>query len=100
VVESHSEPTAFPHDRRLRRTTTWHRLVWPSLVGQIKTSYEVAKWDLPTYYRLAQNAQDKMRGWASPPAVAERLYAALDMVARTPAERNSPEQFRTRRAAA
>ena len=36
VVESHPEPAAFPHDSRLRSTTTWHRLVWTSLVEQIR----------------------------------------------------------------
>jgi hypothetical protein len=85
VVESHPEPTAFPHDSRFRRTTTWHRLVWPSLAEQIRKSYEIAKWDRSTYRRLAQNARQKMLAWSHPREVGPRLHQALNLV--VPAQR-------------
>ncbi len=80
VVDSHPEPAAWPHDPRLRIRTTWQRLVWPSLVEQIRNSYQIAK-DRPEIYRaLAARGRRKMRDWSSPQLVASRLHAALDLV--------------------
>ncbi|MHC4180675.1 MAG: glycosyltransferase, partial [Planctomycetota bacterium] len=49
VVESHPEPTAWPQDRQFRCRTSWHRLVWPSLVEQIRASYLAAKQQRAVY---------------------------------------------------
>jgi hypothetical protein len=81
VVESHAEPAAFPQDSQLRKSTTWHRLVWTSLVEQIQKSYAVAKQDRATYGRLARNARAEMLGWASSQEVGPRLREALELVA-------------------
>ncbi|MCE5302903.1 MAG: hypothetical protein LLF97_07320 [Planctomycetaceae bacterium] len=83
VVDSHPEPTAFPHDSRFRKTTTWHRLVWTSLVEEIRRSYEMAKYDRAAYDRLARRAREKMRGWNSMESVGPRLWEALDSVVST-----------------
>ena len=74
VVESHPEPAAFPHDSRLRKTTTWHRLVWTSLVEQIRRSYEVTRREVSMYRKLARNAREKMRRWNSLQCVGPRLH--------------------------
>jgi hypothetical protein len=86
AVESHPEPAAFPQDSQLRKTTTWHRLVWTSLVEQIQKSYAVAKQDPTTYQRLARNARAEMLGWASSQEVGPRLREALDLVSEAPSE--------------
>jgi hypothetical protein len=100
VVESHPEPAAFPHDGQLRKTTTWHRLVWTSLVEQIRKSYAVAKQDLATYRRLARNARAEMFGWASSQEVGPRLHEALDLVGEAPSETPALEEVRPQRMAA
>ncbi len=92
VVDSHPEPTAFPHDSELRRTTTWHRLVWTSLVEQIRNSYAMAKQDYPAYQSLAENARWKMLGWCHPGQVGPRLHEALDLVAPSQNERRRTEK--------
>ena len=81
VVESHPEPAAFPQDGQLRKSTTWHRLVWTSLVEQIQKSYAIAKQNPAAYRRLARNARAEMLAWASPQEAGSRLREALDLVA-------------------
>lgn len=78
VVESHPEPAAFPHDPELRCRTTWARIVWPSLVKQIRASYRIAKSDAATYQAMAARARERMQGWASSEQVWQRLNVALD----------------------
>lgn len=78
VVDSHPEPAAFPHDSRLRKTTTWHRLVWPSLVDEIRRSYHIAKHEPAEYERLSGNARERLFRWASVEPVAARLQEALE----------------------
>jgi glycosyltransferase involved in cell wall biosynthesis len=85
VLESHPEPAIWPHDSSLRFKTSWGRLVWPSLVEQLRRSYHVARNDRPAYETMAARAQEKMRRWAHPEAVWLRLRAALDAVAALPA---------------
>jgi glycosyltransferase involved in cell wall biosynthesis len=85
VLESHPEPAIWPHDRSLRFKTSWGRLVWPSLVEQLRRSYRIARHDRPAYEALAARGQEKMRQWAHPEAVWVRLRAALDAVTALPA---------------
>jgi glycosyltransferase involved in cell wall biosynthesis len=87
VLQTHSEPAIWPHDSSLRFKTTWGRLVWPSLVEQLRHSYEVARHDRSRYEALAAAGRDKMRGWAHPEVVAQRLRAALEAVDALPAAR-------------
>jgi hypothetical protein len=91
VVDSHPEPTAWPHDRRFRRLTTWHRLVWPSLVDRFRESYETAKHNPRLYDQLSARARETMAERARIDAVLPRLREALDLVA--------PESARDVRAA-
>lgn len=80
VIESHPEPTSWPHDSRHRCRTTWQRLVWPSLVEQIKRSYFLVKENVNEYWRLAKQVQGKMSQWAGESNVAQRLEIALRWV--------------------
>jgi glycosyltransferase involved in cell wall biosynthesis len=80
VVESHPEPAAWPQDSRLRCRTTWHRLVWPSLAGEIRRSYEVARDDDAAYERLGQAARRTMQAWSHPEVVEGRLRDAIHSI--------------------
>lgn len=99
VVESHPEPAAWPQDRQLRCRTSWHRLVWTSLVEQIRESYQAAKQNGVAYEAKASAAREKMRQWASIEQVWPRLQSALSLVVPTPANGTTPTQLRQRPAA-
>jgi len=80
VVESHPEPTSWPQDPEARCTTTWHRLVWPSLRDAIRESYAIAKSNRTRYEALAANARASMMERCASEAVWPRLESALDSV--------------------
>ncbi|HEY0980773.1 MULTISPECIES: glycosyltransferase [unclassified Schlesneria] len=98
VVESHPEPAAFPHDPELRCRTTWARIVWPSLVKQIRASYRMAKSDPDAYRAMSTRARERMNGWASSEAVWSRLSVALDSTVAAANLEVTP-QIKARRAA-
>ncbi|MEN6404935.1 MAG: glycosyltransferase [Thermoguttaceae bacterium] len=77
VVESHPEPCAWPQDSRLRWRSTWHRLVWTSLVEQIRRSYRIAKEDRAAYDALASAARQRMQKVSHPDVVSRQLRSAL-----------------------
>jgi glycosyltransferase involved in cell wall biosynthesis len=85
VLETHPEPAIWPHDSRLRFKTMWGRLVWPSLLEQLRHSYEEARGGAARYEALAAAGREKMRGWAHPEAVWERLRTALEAAEALPA---------------
>ncbi len=78
VVESHPEPAAWPHDPNLRTRSTWGRLVWPSLVEQIRASYDLAKYDRAAYEAMGQRGKTRLEEWSSVEAIWPRLEEALD----------------------
>ncbi|HWG41754.1 MAG TPA: hypothetical protein VN688_03140 [Gemmataceae bacterium] len=80
ILETHPEPTIFPHDNRVRFKTTWGRLVWPSLLEQLRHSYHVASQDRPAYEALSARGQGKMSQWANAESIWPRLRAALDLL--------------------
>jgi glycosyltransferase involved in cell wall biosynthesis len=80
VVESHPEPSIWPHDSRLRFRTTWNRVVWTSLVEQLRQSYHIARHDRAAYDGLSTGGRNKMSQWASVESVWPRLRAALDLI--------------------
>jgi glycosyltransferase involved in cell wall biosynthesis len=77
VVDSHPEPSAWPHDRRLHTRTTWARLVWPSLCEQLQASYRMAKYAPQSYAAMAAHGRQRIHDWASYAAVQDRLDAAF-----------------------
>ena len=82
VAESHAEPAAWPHDPEHRMRSTWGRLVWTSMVEQIRESYRVAKEEPEAYQTLATNARQRLEAWASTENVENRLVAVLEQVFR------------------
>ncbi len=80
TVESHPEPTAWPHDPSQTICTHWHRLVWQSLHDQLRSAYDVATQNMVRYQSLASRAQEQMIDYASLERVWPRLSSALDLV--------------------
>src|SRR5262249_9245527 len=80
VVDSHPEPTCWPHDPGKGLTTTWHRLVWQSLHDQFCIGYAVAKEDRERYQALAARGRDRAARFAGSESVWPRLEAALQGV--------------------
>jgi hypothetical protein len=87
VIDSHPEPAIWPHDSRLRFKTSWARVVFPSLLDQLRRSYEVARNGRQTYEALAARGRDRIREWAHPEVVWTRLQAALDALQTLPPAR-------------
>jgi glycosyltransferase involved in cell wall biosynthesis len=83
VVASHPEPAYWPHDPEKRLRTRWHRLVWQSLYDQLRSSYQVAKYNQGRYQDLAACGRDRMADFAGPERVWPRLAAALNSVTET-----------------
>ena len=100
VVASHPEPAAWPQDRQFRCRTSWHRLVWPSLVEQIRASYLAAKQRREVYEAKAACAREKMLQWASVEQVWPRLHAALSSLLPASAATGAASTPRLRRSAA
>ena len=80
IAESNPEPAAWPHDPYLRTRSTWGRLVWTSMVEQIRESYKVAKEYPETYAEISERSREKMTDWAGPENVQARLIGALEDV--------------------
>lgn len=78
VIDSHPEPAAWPQDPRWRIRTTWGRMVWTSIVEQLRASYHAAKSDYSQYLERSQRARTELCNWASPHATEARLHQALD----------------------
>src|SRR6185312_9319200 len=77
IIEAGTERTFWPHDKRGRIKTSWARLIWPSVVEQIRNSYQLAKHDRPAYDALADRCRQQMLSWVSADSVWLRLQAAL-----------------------
>lgn len=78
VIDSQPQPAIWPHDSRLRFKTSWARLVYPSLLKQLRHSYEMARTDHAGYEALAERGREKIRSWAHPEVVWDKLKTALD----------------------
>jgi glycosyltransferase involved in cell wall biosynthesis len=79
-VQTHPEPCIWPHDNRLRFRTTWGRIVWPSLVEQLRQSYHIARHERVAYDARSACGQSKITEWASVDSIWPRLRAALDLI--------------------
>lgn len=80
VVESHPEPTHWPHDPEERIETTWNRLVWSSLRAAFRSSAELVARQPSEYQRLAAAARSRMIGFAGLDVVTDTLRRALSDV--------------------
>lgn len=81
VIASHDEPSYWPQDGGHKLRTKWARLVWPSIVEQLRQSYHAAKHERHIYDQLAANAHARMRDWHGEDRVYPLLKQALDSVA-------------------
>jgi len=99
LVDWHPQPAAWPHDKRLRCRTTWARLVWPSLVQQIRRSYEIAKGNRAAYEALAGRGRARMHEWASVEKIWPRLHAALELASAADSPEASLQPLERKRAA-
>ncbi|HEV3165812.1 MAG TPA: glycosyltransferase [Isosphaeraceae bacterium] len=73
VLQSHAEPSPWPHDPERRLETYWHRLVWSHLRDTFIASASVADHDHTRYAAMATAARDRMRAYAG----REKADAAL-----------------------
>jgi glycosyltransferase involved in cell wall biosynthesis len=80
IMASAPERAIWPQDKRVRFKTMWNRLVWPSVVEQIRNSYQAVRNDRSVYAAMAAAARARVSQWAEPEAVWPRLRAALDSV--------------------
>jgi glycosyltransferase involved in cell wall biosynthesis len=80
MIQSSRERIGWPQDRRVRFKTTWQRLVWPSVVEQIRRSYELARYDGAGYEALAARGRARMTQWVEAESVWPRLRDALDLL--------------------
>ncbi len=87
VVDSHPEPAAFPHDSKFRALTTWRRLVWSSLVDEIRRSYRLAKEAPAEYAALGARGREVILNWASADVVISSLKSALETASAAPTDR-------------
>jgi hypothetical protein len=77
VVESHPEPTFWPHDPEHRYETSWHRIVWSDLRNQFLHSATLVEEDYAAYRALARSARTRMYAYASHEVVADALKRAV-----------------------
>jgi hypothetical protein len=78
VIASSPERAFWPQDKRIRFKTTWHRVVWPSAIEQIRKSYAMARRQRDAYEAMSAAARTRVRQWVEPEAVWPRLRDALD----------------------
>jgi glycosyltransferase involved in cell wall biosynthesis len=80
-VASHPEPAVFPNHIQAGMTTTWHRLVWSSLVECLEESYAVARVEPRRYRAMSAAARNSMIELVSEQRVWPKLRDALNEAA-------------------
>jgi glycosyltransferase involved in cell wall biosynthesis len=78
VISSSPERAFWPQDKRIRFKTTWHRLVWPSVIEQLRESYEAARRRHDVYQAMSLAAREHMTQWVDAEAIWPRLRDALE----------------------
>jgi hypothetical protein len=84
VVDSHPEPTHWPHEPQKQIKTSWQRLVWPSLHDQYVRSAELATSDLAGYAAMGERAVARMKNHASLDVATKAFGRAVDKLAGVP----------------
>lgn len=77
IMESHLEPTIWPHDPRKIYKTRRHRIDFESLLAAYRESYLVAKTDPARYARMAQAAHEDLRAHCSRAVTKSKLAQFL-----------------------
>ncbi len=81
IIASATERALWPQDKRIRFKTTWNRIEWPSVIEQLRNSYQLARHDRSTYEAMAAASRERMSQWVGPESVWPRLREALDSLA-------------------
>jgi hypothetical protein len=87
VLESHPEPTYWPHDPSRAYETSWHRLVWDDLRAKFQESAGIVDHGIAAYRSLARNARQRMGEYASREVAARALRRALAKIPPAPGDR-------------
>lgn len=78
VLETHPEPTFWPHDPERSYETYWNRIVWSHLRDQLLESARVAEYDRERYYAMGRAAQARLKHMASCDAACRALEEAIE----------------------
>ena len=89
VVDSHPEPTFWPHDPEHRYETTWHRLVWSDLRDRFLQAARIAEADRDRFDAMSSAARRRMSDYASREVVRDELRKALRHLRQTRVGRTS-----------
>ncbi len=82
VIQTHPEPTYWPHDPEMRTETYWNRMVWTDLRDHLLAAAEMADTDPHAYRVMAEAARSRMAGYAGREVVTEALREALGRLPR------------------
>ena len=80
IVESHSEPTFWPHDPERKHETSWSRPVWSELKIAFQQSASLAETTPLAYGELAKSAREKVAKVASVDACVAALEHVLQSI--------------------
>lgn len=78
VLDTHPEPTFWPHDPERSYETYWNRLVWSHLRDQLLESAHVAQHDRARYEAMGRTAQARLKRMASCDAACRALEQAIE----------------------
>ncbi len=78
VLETHSEPTYWPHDPERRLETYWNRLVWSDLHDRLLESAALVQQDRSRYDEMARAAQARLKEMASCDAACQAMRQAIE----------------------
>lgn len=78
VLETHPEPTYWPHDPQRSFETYWNRLVWSDLHDQLLESAEVALNDRSRYEEMGRTAKARLKEMASCEAACQAMNQAIE----------------------
>ncbi|HEY7312044.1 MAG TPA: glycosyltransferase [Gemmataceae bacterium] len=83
IIASAAERAFWPQDKRIRFKTTWNRIEWPSVIEQLRTSYDLASRDPAAYESLVTASHEPMSQWVESESIWPRSQAALDRLVAT-----------------
>ena len=78
VLETHPEPTFWPHDPQRHYETYWNRLVWSDLRDRLLESATLVQQDRSRYIEMAHTAQARLKTMASRDAACQAMRKAID----------------------
>lgn len=88
IVHSDEQYCGWPHDTRMGMTTTRHQVSWSALRDAYAEGYRLVREEPGRHQALGDAAAERMQGFCSDAAVAERLsrFLGLGQLARPPGQ--------------